>query len=52
MPPDATNKLEAIHMRHSQIGDDNIRYFGIQAYQRVIRRPRRIHPGARCLQEV
>ncbi len=52
MPPDATDKLEAVHMRHSQIGDDDIRYFSIQPYQCVVRRTRRGHPGARRLEEV
>ena len=50
MSPDAVDELEAIHHRHSQIGDEDIGDVGLQAPQCLRRRPRRADPRAGRLQ--
>ena len=45
-------RLEAIDMRHAQIGDADIGHVGIQDVQRLGRRCRRGHPAARGLQDL
>ena len=52
MPPDAVDELEAIHHRHSQIGDEDIGDVGLQAPQRIRRRSGRADPRAGRLQNL
>ena len=52
MPPDAIDELEAIHHRHSQIGNEHIGDVGLQAPQRIRRRSGRADMRAGRLQDL